>query len=85
MKGQVLPEELQCLGTERDCGCGVNMDDRTVKMERGETESKSEKLTVLSPLSKVVYLSKHVFKTSVRKPLYFIFQSFLHNQWVIML
>lgn len=38
MKGQVLPEELQCLGTERDCGCGVNMDDRTVKIETNHAE-----------------------------------------------
>jgi len=30
MKGQVLPEELQCLGTQRDCGWAAN---RAVKTD----------------------------------------------------
>lgn len=59
MKGQVLPEELLCLGTEWDCGCAVN---RTVKVDRVEKESKN--------LSKNTYATK----TTMRKALHFIFQ-----------
>lgn len=76
MKGQVLPEELQWLGTEQGCGYGVNMGDRTVKTDRVEMESKSQKLTMLNPFGDVVYLSKqtNVTKTSLREVLYLIFQ-----------
>jgi len=37
MKGQVLPEELQCLGTQRDCGWAAN---RAVKTDWVKKESK---------------------------------------------